>query len=96
MAGGWDGSIARWDMGEQEEAVVLDFKKPRVVKCVGERLLVMRDEGELVSYKTSTRTLLWPVACGKLTMTGWSCVAWLARWLLTSCTPKCWNKSAVC
>ena len=66
MAGGWDGSIARWDMGEQEEAVVLDFKKPRVVKCVGERVLVMRDEGELVSYKTSTRTLLWPVACGKL------------------------------
>ena len=46
-------------MGEQEEAVVLDFKKPRVVKCVCERVLVMRDEGELVSYKTSTWTLLW-------------------------------------
>ena len=28
--------------------------KPRVVKCVGERILVMGDQGELVVYNTVT------------------------------------------
>ena len=42
--------------GVAEEAVVVECKlaKPRVVKCVGERILVMGDQGELVSYNTVT------------------------------------------
>ena len=42
VTGGGDGSIARWEMGEQREAVVGDcgLDKPRVVKCMGERILV--------------------------------------------------------
>ena len=69
MAGGWDGSIARWDMGEHETALVLGcgLSKLKVVKCVGERVLVMGDEGELVSYTSvahCTRTPPWPdTAC---------------------------------
>ena len=31
-----------------------NLAKPRVVKCVGERILVMGDQGELVSYTTVT------------------------------------------
>ena len=52
VTGGGNGSITRWDMGEAKEAIVLEcgLSKPKVVKCVGERVLVMGDEGELVSY----------------------------------------------
>ena len=43
-------------MREQKEAVVMEcgLAKPRVVKCAGERVLVMGDQWELVSYNTST------------------------------------------
>ena len=60
---GGDSSTARWVMGEQKAAVVLSgLTKPRVVECVGERVLVMGDQGELVSYNTSTAVQyqFWP------------------------------------
>ena len=55
VTGGGNGSIARWVMGEQKAIVVESgLTKPRVVMCVGARVLVMGDQGELVSYNTRT------------------------------------------
>ena len=63
---GGDSSIARWVIGEQKTAVVLSgLTKPRVVECVGERVLVMGVTRGSWSATTpelqfSTRNHPWP------------------------------------
>lgn len=57
LTGGGDGSIARWDFGDQEVATTLDCRlsKPRVVKCIMKgRVLIIGDDGDLVSYNMNS------------------------------------------
>ena len=95
VTGGGNGSIARWVMGEQKAIVVESgLTKPRVVMCVGARVLVMGDQGELVSYNTRTNrcSRLCSSVPGiilsswRLMTKEWSCVAWWARRSLTCCS----------
>ena len=53
LSGGGDGSVARTRLGgEASEHCTLGATrgKPRIVKCLRDRVLIMDDEGNLYSY----------------------------------------------